>query len=219
MSQRTSSNAAFLGVLALVGLVVAGCSSTYSKMSHSWVDPTHSKTPIKKIFVIGLAQDPTMRRVFETKMSAILEESGVTAVASSGIMPELGNLEDKEGTKNMVRAAVQESGADAVTVTRLLSAETSEHYVQGSSYVVPTNYYGGFNSYYYNSYEVVSTPGYVVQDQTYVVETNLYDVATEKLIWTGISETLNPDSSIDGLESVGKIVVYTLKKEGLIAKK
>ena len=37
-----------------------------------------------------------------------------------------------------------------------------------------------------------------LEDKTYVVETNLYDVASEKLIWTGVSETLNPGSAVNG---------------------
>ena len=113
---------------------------------------------------------------------------------------------------------IQKTGADAITVTRLVSQETAERWVQGSSYVVPEPYYGGFYGYYYNSYAVVNTPDYLVEDQIYVIETNLYDVATEKLIWTGISETVNPESSVKGIDSVGRVIVSTLRKEGLIGK-
>ena len=52
----------------------------------------------------------------------------------------------------------------------------------------------------------------------YVIETKLYDVASEKLLWTGISETLNPESASKGIDSVGRLVVSTLRNEGVIAK-
>jgi hypothetical protein len=207
-----------LWMLALAGLLVTACGSTYSSMTHSWVDPTHGKTPIKKVLVIGLAQNPSMRRLFETQMLGIFQKSGVEAVPSFDLLPNLGTEGDEAAVRDLVRAAVIKSGADAVTVTRLVSAETSERWVEGSSYVVPEPYYGGFYHYYYNSYSVVNTPGYLVEDKTYVVETNLYDVTTEKLVWTGISETLNPESSAKGLDSLGRVIVSTLRKEGLIAK-
>ena len=64
----------------------------------------------------------------------------------------------------------------------------------------------------------MSSPDRLVEDKTYVIETNLYDVATEKLLWTGISETLNPKSAVKGIDSVGELIVSTLRREGVIAK-
>jgi len=204
--------------LALAALLVTACGSTHSSMTHSWVDPAHGTKTIQKVLVIGLVEKASMRRVFETQMSGILQQNGVAADPSFSLLPELGTKGDETALREMVRGAVAKSGADAVTITRLVSAETSQRWVQGSTYVVPEPYYGGFYNYYYNSYQVVSSPDYLVEDKTYVIETNLYEVATEKLIWTGISETLNPESAIKGIDSVGKVIVSTLRKEGLIAK-
>jgi len=39
-----------------------------------------------------------------------------------------------------------------------------------------------------------------------------------RAMWTGISETLNPKSALKGIDSVGALIVSTLRKEGLIAK-
>jgi len=213
-----TSSRVSLWTLALVGLLASGCGSTYSKMSHSWIDPTHETKAIKKVLVIGLAKTPAMRRLFETQMMAILQDNGVEAVASNTLIPELKAVGDETAARELIRGAVVQSGADAVTVTRLVSSDTSQRWVQGSTYVAPQAYYHGFYGYYYNAYSVVSTPDYVVEDKTYVVETNLYDVATEKLVWTGISETLNPESSVKGIDSVGRVIVSTLRKEGLIGK-
>lgn len=205
-------------VLALVGLLSIGCGSTRSEMTHSWVDPTHSPTPYKKVLVITLAQDSARRRVSELQLAAIFTDAGLPAVPSHTIMPDLGTVGDEAAIRQVVGAAVAKSGADCVTVSRMVSAETSQRWVAGSTYVVPDAYYGGFYGYYNQAYQVVSTPDYLVEDKIYVVETNLYDVATEKLVWTGISETLNPESSVKGVESVGQVIASTLRKEGMIAK-
>jgi hypothetical protein len=184
-------------------------------MTHSWVDPDHDRRPIEKVLVIGVAKEPPTRRTFETKLSGILEENGVTAIPSVTVMPDLGKPADKAGAREIVLAAVTKTGADAVAITRLVSAESVQRLIEGTSYVVPYTQYG---SMYGGYYQVMSSPERVVEDTTYVIETNLYDVATEKLLWSGISETLNPESAVKGLESVGQLIVSTLRREGLIAK-
>ena len=204
-------------MLVFAGLLGAACGSTRTTMEHSWVDPAHSTTPYKKALVITLAKDDATRRVSESQLVGIFEKQGLPAVASYAIMPDLGTAGDEKSNRELVGAAVAKCGADAVTISRLVSAETSERWVQGSTYVVPDAYYGGFYGYYSHAYEVVSTPDYLVEDRTYVVETNLYDVASEKLVWTGISETLNPESMTQGIDSVARVIVSTLRKEGLIA--
>jgi hypothetical protein len=205
-----------IGALVVAVLVIAGCATTTSTMNMSWVNPEHAPTPIKKVLVIGLATDPAMRKTFETSMGATLQKEGVEAVPSFGVMQDLTRVGDEAAARAMVLEAVTKTGADAVTVTRLVREDTSQRVVQGSTYVAPSAYYHNMYGYYYNSYQMVSTPDYVVEDKAYVVETNLYDVATEKLVWTGISETVNPVSAADAVESVGKTIVYTLRREKLI---
>jgi hypothetical protein len=205
--------------VALAVLAVAGCgATTHSTMVHSWMDPAHGSAPIQRVLVIGLVKSATTRQIFETHMAGILQKNGVTAIPSYDLLQDPQTVGDEAAVRELVRAAVTKSGADAVTVTRLVAEETSQEWVHESTYVAPMGYYGSFYPYYYGAYQVISTPGYVVEEKTYVVETNLYDVATEKLIWTGISETVNLESAIKGIDSVGGVVVASLKKEGLIAK-
>jgi len=218
MTSKSRSRMAPLWALALAALTVTACSTTYSSMTHSWVDPTPGRPVIQKVLVIALAKSATMRRSFETQMSEILITNGVTAIPSFDILQDPQTVDGEAAVRELVRAAVGKSGADAVTITRLVSEETSRTWVQGSTYVAPMGYYGSFYPYYYNSYQVVSTPGYMVEDKIYVIETNVYDVATEKLIWTGISETMNPESASKGIDSVGRVIVSTLRDQGLIAK-
>jgi len=187
-------------------------------MTHSWVDPAHDQRAIKKILVIGLAEEPPRRRMFETELSRIFEDGGVVAVPSFSVMPDLKTPDDKTAAREIVLTAVTKSGADAVAITQLLRAESVPRLIEGTTYVVPYEQYGNVYGAYYNTYQVMSSPERVVEDKKYVIETKLYVVATEKLLWTGISETLNPESAAKGIDSVGRLVVSTLRKEGLIAK-
>lgn len=51
------------------------------------------------------------------------------------------------------------------------------------------------------------------------LETNLYDAKTEKLIWSGKSETWNPESDAKLLDEVIKAVIKDLKRKGVIKAK
>ena len=48
------------------------------------------------------------------------------------------------------------------------------------------------------------------------LETNLYDVGSGELVWSGQSETFDPDSFKDGIDSVTRAVADRLSQENLI---
>jgi len=58
-----------------------------------------------------------------------------------------------------------------------------------STYAAPSAYYGGWYGYYSMGYSYQSSPGYVEQNQVYRVETNLYNMTTDKLTWSGLTES------------------------------
>ena len=92
-------------------------------------------------------------------------------------------LRDKE----LVKAKIQSSGADTVLISRLVDTKTIESYSPGHDTipVVPDYYYGWWG--YYNV--VFADYGYTGDVTVAYIETNLYDVKTEKLIWSGHSKT------------------------------
>jgi len=51
------------------------------------------------------------------------------------------------------------------------------------------------------------------------LETNLYDVKTEELIWSGQSKTWSKDSKYQILNDVIKVVIDELQKNKLISPK
>jgi hypothetical protein len=103
-----------------------------------------------------------------------LKAHGTDAVAGYTVLPE-----QIEANKETVTAIMNEIGADAVLISRLMDKKSVTTYVPGSP--PPTGY--GWQGYYsYNQ-------GHTVQDEYAVVQTNLYDLKTNKLIWTAASET------------------------------
>jgi hypothetical protein len=95
-------------------------------------------------------------------------------------------------------------------VTRLLGVNpSSPHYTPGPSA------YGWYGD-YYNSYSVVHTPGYYVTTSHVELETNVYDFATGKLVWSGASKTMNYESANEVAGSATEAVAAALVKSDVI---
>jgi hypothetical protein len=105
---------------------------------------------------------------------------------------------------------------DAVIVSRLVGINESRDYKSGYLYSIPFNNYYGFYGYYYAGVQYANSSGYLSKNVVVVLETNIYDTKDEKLIWSGISETVDPDKASDVINSFGKELVSQLKREGYL---
>jgi hypothetical protein len=199
-------------ILLVAASALAACSKTTTTVPLSWRNPTFDRPAFKKLFVIGIGENDTARRLFEDTFAKALAREGTSAQASWGVLPQTTQL-----TEEQVRGAVEGGNFDGVIISRLSSVDQSEEYVPPSSYSVPTTYYGyGYYGYYGSSYAMVHEPGYFKTNTTFRVETNLYAVAGASLVWSGQSETLNPESLTDVIDSMTAAVAKQLKQEKLI---
>jgi basic membrane lipoprotein Med (substrate-binding protein (PBP1-ABC) superfamily) len=204
-------NRFLLAVLSLSAL--AGCNKGPSTtIPLVWKNPNYAAGSFKKLFVIGVGEDDSARRLFEDTFARAIAAEGAAAQASWGDLPKSEQLSEEE-----VRAAIEGGDFDGVLITRVLGVNQSQEYVPPSTHTVPTSYYGyGYYGYYGASYAVVHEPGYYKTNTTFRLETNLYSVATGDLVWSGQSDTLNPESLKDVIDSMTAAVAKKLKNEGLI---
>ena len=172
-------------VATVVTLVAAGCGSS-TKLTNVWSDPTLQTNSLQKLMVIGVAQNASTRRMFEDTFANALRQQGVQAVASYTVIPE---VRDSTG----LQAAVVQSGADGVFVTRLIDQKTVQTYYPPTATYVGTpyygGYYGGYYGYYSTSYAMMTSPGYTVDNEVIHLETNLYRTSDAKLVWAALSES------------------------------
>jgi hypothetical protein len=200
--------------------LLAACSKTTTSISQSYRNPGYEQTVFKKLFVIGVAQNQESREAFEDALAGAIKGQGGSAEGSSGHLPKSEQL-----TEDEVRSAVQAGGFDGVLITRLLAVDKEQQYTPPSTYNNPqTRYYAGggglygygFYGFYGTTYAQVHEPGYFETSTTIRVETNLYSLATDGLVWTAQSETLDPSSIADARESMTAAVAKKLKEEKLI---
>jgi hypothetical protein len=112
--------------------------------------------------------------------------------------------------KETILNAVNQYENDAVIITHVIGKEEKDVRSRGGS--AHRGFYGFYRSRY-------SDPGYSSTTTTVRLETNLYDVKTEKLIWSGKSKTWSKDSKDQIINDVIKALINNLQKNKLIAPK
>jgi hypothetical protein len=183
--------------------LLSSCATTTT--TNVWKDQTYSG-PVKKILVMGISQKQGIQRFFEDEFVRQLREKGTDGVAGYTVLPY-----DEKMDKDFIAAKARESGADIVLVARPLSRQMQRTYVPGQVYSVPGSY-SRWGSYYGHAY----SPGYVVEDEYVYIETNLYDVATEKLVWSNQSETIILATDQELIKSFISTMVAQLSSDKLI---
>ena len=192
--------------------VVAACSIMFlacgggTKLIKTEMDENRIGKPVSSLLVIGVTYNQEIRRVFEDKMVAQLRATGIDAITSIDAIPI---SEQQQLEKAKVLEVVKENGNDAAIVTHLVYTKDKE--------VVTRDYSGVYaKDQLLWSYGNRYTPGYSSVRTTMQLITNLYDVATEKLIWSGESETTKIESLDKAIDDVIKVVIADLKNNQLL---
>jgi hypothetical protein len=98
----------------------------------------------------------------------------------------------------------------------LLDTKTVETYHPGYAYTpMSYGYYGSFYGYYNYYYPVVYTDDYYSVDKSYYLETNLYELATDRLVWSIQSEATNPKDLDEWFDKYSPLILNHLKEKGL----
>ncbi len=199
----------FYLAMAFVFLIIA-CAGT--KLTDTWVDEAHRGKPVSDILVIGLTykDNEEVRRSFEDSFVAHLKAAGIEAVSSMGAISIPANMKLE---KEEILKAVDKFNNDAVIITHLVGKEEKEIYTRAATG------YGGYYGYYGWAYDYNRSPGYSGTLKSVRLATNLYDVKTEKLIWSGKSQTLNPESTKQMIDDVIRVVVKDLQENNLLPQK
>lgn len=197
-----------LGLLALAIFLQIGCTQT--KVTSAWVDPEYQGDGIDNVFVVGLSKDGGLRRLFEDEFVTLFQQKGVQATSSYRIIPD-----EKLRDEKKVAQMVKESDSDAILMTRLIDIRKDTQYIPPDYvYAPPSYYHRGWHGYYNRAYMV--SPGYTVEYETAVLETNLYDLKSDKLIWSARSDAPTDGKVGKHIKDFARSIVNQLAEAGLI---
>ena len=101
----------------------------------------------------------------------------------------------------------------------LIKQQEETKYIPGNTAYAPMGRYGHYGSFggYYGYYgSRMYDPGYYTQDEVFFIETNLYDVESEKLVWSVQSKTYNPSGIQQFSEDFTRSITRQLIKSKII---
>lgn len=188
-----------------VALGLTACAAS-TKIVNQWVNPDYTSPRFRKIMVIGVSKQPSIRRTFEDQFVTKLKAAGVDAVPSYLYIPEDGQVDE-----GRLQEAVKLANADAVIITRLVRVEKKTEMSPGFYQPGPFGFYGGYSAAWLGYYE----PPRIYQYDVYISETSLYDM--NRLVWAGTVETTDPGDINKEIERYVDTVIDALKSKNLLA--
>ncbi|MBN9298496.1 MAG: hypothetical protein J0I41_15935 [Filimonas sp.] len=203
------------GILLLAAVFIfAGCSSS-SKITNSWNAADAKNVPLKKILVLGFFNDKdrSMRARIENEVATDLKGQGYEAVTSFN---EYGPKSFENMKEEQALQKLQSANFDGVLTISLLDKNKEKRYVPGTMSYAPYPYYGRFWGYYSYYYPRVYQPGYYETSTRFFFETNLYDINSNKLLYSAQSQSSAPSSLNALADDFSRTIVKDMKKRKVI---
>jgi hypothetical protein len=195
----------FRSFLLLMSLVLLGaCASSRSVVE--WQDEAY-EGQLDNILVIAVVEENGLRRAVEDAYVEKFTELSISAAPGYTLLSSTAEL-----SRETVEVAIEGQNIDAVLVTRLLGVEQVEQYHPPTYH----GYYGSYDSYYMHSLSR-SSQGYYSSYTLLKLETNLYDRATGKLVWSMQSESMDSPAKQDIIKGQVALTVKRLGERELIA--
>lgn len=190
----------FLAIAFLATFMVS-CSST--RIVKSWKDPNSTDNPDKweKVLVAVQSTSAVKRRVAEDKLASMSDK----LYSSYILFPDKSIIENE----NELKKKISEGEFDAIMTLRLTDKNKETTYIPGSY----TDGYWGYHRGYWGGYY---DPGYYREDTYYSIETQVFSLAEDKLVWSGITSTVNPSQIDKTIVEVAKMTYKQMEKDGFV---
>jgi hypothetical protein len=168
------------------GLVLLLTACATSGVVATWKDKTKTGK-LNRVFVLAVVKEPAYRQLIEYGIVNILNEDRLRAIPTIDSFPGIGEI-DKVAASDLIK----EFGIDSVLLVRLVDRKVEQTYVEGTYYsdaYYRNRYATGWRNYYGAGFHGFETPGYVTSEYVNTVETAIFDLETDQIRWTALTET------------------------------
>lgn len=214
----------FVVAFVLSSILYSCGSMTY--ITDTWGKKGFTGKKFNKVMVMAVAKEKMVaRRTIEDVVVKELNARGINAIISYdkisyGMFDKDsdGKVDNTKEAEEMVKAKVNELGIDGVIVMALKDVKKDTKYVPGVPDYMPTYYYTPYYNNYFAVYDRIYSPGYYVENTDVYIESSVYDAQKEELVYSLMSETVNPTSVGDFAKSFSKALSTTLVDQKILLK-
>jgi|APHig6443717497_1056834.scaffolds.fasta_scaffold179368_2 hypothetical protein len=181
--------------LFFVALFLGGCSSV--QVIETWRSSSATSTSQhKKLLIVNLNLDENVRKMYENIVAGEMKDNTIQAVAGHTYVTIKENYKKED-----IQTAVRRSGCDAVLTIRGLTSGNQQLHQQGQGSVL---------------YAEGLIPSSWDDTRIATVQVNLYDEATERLIWSATVKASNDDNKFIESRDMGNLLVKLLRQDGMV---
>jgi len=202
--------------LFLCALAALLCSCAATSVKKTWKAP-ECQQPVGKIAVLTIEERDPVRQGFENRFVTQLSKSGNAALVTHNLLSLPAIKEDKRAAADRLR----ENGADALLIFRLVTIGDSYREIQPGGERYASTITGIETMGWYDYYSVGfmnMSPTYGSLKQDVYLETALYDLKTEKRLWSGLSKTVIKEFTdrVAEMDPLVAKIVSAMRKDGVI---
>ncbi len=249
IAQSKSIKSSFMKFLVfgvLAAIIFSGCTKKVTTLLGSWTMENLEPKKYEKLAVLVFSPNVNARGNVELAVADAFEKAGVNAMSTFSLFTMASNMAEikaagitDEQIEEAMKKKVLANNIDALLIITVLSTSENSRYVQGGGVSVGVGVSGGsmgFANPYYNamaypaynypyygyySYTVATTtsPGYYEKTTNAFLESNLYDIASEKLIWTAQTDSKEVTSVEKEAPKFAKIIVDDIIKKKVLLRK
>lgn len=195
-----------VAIYLLVIFIISSCANT--TVLNTWKDAEYSNAPLKKVLVLTGLRQEINNKTLQDALVAQLKQNGVDAIAGYKAFDFA-----YQPTKDQIAQYAADNQVDAIMVSRLTGENEQSVYQPATTYYAPHVYYSHWDTYYPHMY---GATGIATTFKFYYMETNIYNVSDKRLIWTAVTETLEPTNVGKEIQAFSEKIISTIKSSKLI---
>jgi hypothetical protein len=200
--------------LCALAAFLCSCAATSVKQSSKTPD---SNPPSGKIAVLTVDERRDLRIGFENRFATYLGRAGTPASTTFDLLSLSEIKQDKQSAKQRLLG----SGMEALLIMRLVNVGSAyresrpgaQRYAETITGLETMGWYDYFSVGYMDM-----SPTYGNEKLSVILETGLYDLKTEKRLWSGITETVLKESMdrVAEMDPLVEKIVAAMRKDGAI---
>lgn len=200
-----------LGCVLFFLIFLVSCGST--KLISSWKAPDVSDQKFSKVLVIGLMgnKDRSLRENVENIIIQQLQTKGINAGSA---FAEYGPRTFEGLDEPAALKKLRNKGYDGAVTVALLDKSKEKRYNPGMTGLYPGTY--RFWGYYRTIYTRIYEPGYYTISNKFMLEASVYDLNSDKLIYSAQTKSVDPASPQSLASEFSDKIFEDMSKKGVI---